>query len=302
MGHFNATAMRFTILLLTCVFWLSSHAQTNVYHPFPITGGEWRVDWGEHSCFSSGFTQASYRYVMNGDTLINGLSYYKIERNYGLPFICGPYYPQGSGFVGAMREDTLARQIYFVPKDSSNEHLIYDFSLSVGDTLPSFIAGVYGLSDLTVSSIDSILIGTDYRKVFNSNSLNSFVEGIGSLAGLLEIQILEITPQLICFTHDSIELYHYFPGIDCDLVTTINDPQFENSIINIFPNPFRTFCTLHVDSKSIFILYNCLGIEVKRIVCFEGSNLFEREELPSGLYFYEVSNAKYRSRGRIVMN
>ncbi|TAH43530.1 MAG: T9SS type A sorting domain-containing protein [Bacteroidetes bacterium] len=301
MGHFNATAMRITFLLLFNLIWFQSNSQSNIYHTFPVSDGVWRVDWGEQSCFSSGLPQANYRYIMNGDSVINGISYHKIEREYGSSIGCGPFYPQGNGYMGGLREDSLNRLIYFVPRDSINESLLYDFNLSVGDTLPSYFIDLFGLSYTTITSIDSMLIGSEYRKVLHSIG-NSFVEGIGSLAGLLETQRLDLTPNLVCYIQDGIELYQYFPGVSCDLISSIDEKMQTKDDVDIFPNPFNTACTIRVDYRSTFILYNLLGIEVKRINCVEGSNVLDREQFSSGLYFYEVIGSKNKNRGRIVMN
>lgn len=293
--------MRFTFLLLLNLTWFQSNSQSHIYHTFPATGGIWRVDWGEQSCFSSGSPQANYRYVMNGDSLLNGLSYHRIEREFGSSIGCGPFYPQGFGYMGGLRDDSLNRKIYFIPRDSINEILLYDFGLTVGDTLPRYFIDLFGLNYTTITSIDSMLIGPGYRKAFHTVD-NTFIEGIGSLAGLLEVQRLDLTPNLVCFIQNSVELYQYFPGSSCELISNIENKNQTEFHPVIFPNPFNALCSIRIAYKSTFTLYNFLGVEVKRISCVEGNNVFDREDLPSGIYFYEALGSVYKNRGRIVIN
>ena len=41
----------------------------------------------------------------------------------------------GLGYIGALRDDTVAPKVLIVPRDSISEVLLYDFSVEVGDTV-----------------------------------------------------------------------------------------------------------------------------------------------------------------------
>ena len=56
---------------------------------------------------------------LNGDTVINSLNYKKIFEN--------------SLYAGALREDN--KIIYFIPGNSLTEYLLYNFNLTVGDSI-----------------------------------------------------------------------------------------------------------------------------------------------------------------------
>ena len=280
------------IILSTFFIFLSStiYCQTNIYHPFPESGAIWRMEWGEQSCFLNGLPQAEYRYIMNGDTLINSAIYHQIYREVALPYFCGPFYPNGAGYMGGIRQDTIIKKIWYLPFDSTSEKLLYDFSLTVGDTLPKFICDLYGYQNTTISSIDSILIGTNYQKKFNYSG-GQIVEGLGNLAGLFEMSHIDLTPQLLCFIQDSIELYKLNTFINCDLVTNIVSNKNEMFSIELFPNPFHSYANLKSNnyySNSILVIYNQMGTVVKKIPIYSKDQVIERNNLNNGVYFFQL--------------
>ena len=68
-----------------------------------------------------------------------------------------------------------------------------------------------------------------------------------------------------------------------------------NSLISVYPNPAKDFFNVDfskiADSKknTFFVLYNELGLEVKRVdVKNSSSQLIERENIYSGIYFFKV--------------
>jgi len=101
----------------------------------------------------------------------------------------------GNGLlVGIIREDTLARKVFFHPNcDTSAEFLLYDFSLQVGDTISyAFPNSTAGYIDSGVYTVDSILYrynyGTHYSDHFFLTNHNSpggktleIAEGVGCL-------------------------------------------------------------------------------------------------------------------------
>lgn len=104
-------------------------------------------------------------YYAQGDSIYNSFTYKKI--NYG-------------GFVGLMREDTLAKKVYFIQYCNSTEDLLYDFSLQTGDSINYSFPNS---SSLVVSGwykVDSIKFSHDYlgyyrKHFFMHNRLNAMV-------------------------------------------------------------------------------------------------------------------------------
>jgi hypothetical protein len=234
-------------ILLFCIT-QSNNAQTNVYHPFPDSS----AFWNEEAHWSNGTTNIYNPEIefFGGDTTISAVHYKKIIANgyeYG-PSICCNY---TNKYLGALREDTLQKKVFFHPiASTASETVIYDFSLHVGDTLaPSYISQANNY----VSSIDSILIGASYRKKFNisllpvnsSSSYVALIEGVGSTFGLLA----QLTPSfedgttLNCFSQNNVTLYP--AGTDsCSSTVAIQKIYGNQSNITIYPNPAQNNFTI----------------------------------------------------------
>ena len=97
--------------------------------------------------------------------------------------------------VGYLREDTIAKQVFF--KTGGQEGLIYDFSLKVGDTVqPANFYMNYDLSPLVCDSIDQVSINGKMKNRFHLfhtlwSERNPYypseiwIEGVGSNFGIL---------------------------------------------------------------------------------------------------------------------
>ena len=125
----------------------------------------WRQEW---KFFYTCHEIQEYMYYINGDTTIDDYNYKKLYDRHHItiswygpePSPCeGDYYSDEAKIL--IRQE--GRKMYV--RDQNGETLLYDFGLNVGDTLPE----TYNLIDnnITVTGIDSILVGDSYRKVFN---------------------------------------------------------------------------------------------------------------------------------------
>jgi PKD repeat protein len=114
-----------------------------------------------------------------GDSLYNSKAYKKIVLN--------------NIFQGLMREDTVAKQIYFIPYCNTTETLLYDFSLTQGSTITySFSSSNVYMANGTYT-VDSVKLQHDYRNYYhkhfylrNHGSVNNktleMVEGVGNVS------------------------------------------------------------------------------------------------------------------------
>lgn len=127
-----------------------------------------------------------------------------------------------NSYQGAIRQDTVQKKIYYCVGTSPNETILYDFNLHLGDTLHNSYNN--GSDSNYVSSIDSILIGTTFRKQYhistghmagNDTNYVQLIEGIGSTYGLA----FPITPpfewgsKLNCFSQNNVTIYPNTTGI-----------------------------------------------------------------------------------------
>src|SRR5688572_13337561 len=161
------------LLLVVC----GSQAQTNIYHPFPDSNAVWNV-------FASGCCTAScpgpindpviddftFSYFISGDTLVNGLTYHKLYKSgsHHQHCVLGTSVDNWNFYnnvpAGVFRQDTAAKQVYKLAS-FNQECLLYDFNLNIGDTLKGDCMN-WG-SCAIVTSIDSVLVGGNYRTRYN---------------------------------------------------------------------------------------------------------------------------------------
>jgi hypothetical protein len=179
---------------------------------------------------------------ITSDTTLNGLIYRKVDP------------VSGFGGYSYLREDTVSQQIYQLDESQSFvEYLIYDYSLSIGDT---FFSALYP-DTLIVTAIDTVLnfgtstcmdLDSTYRKIISLSFINSnygvltWIEGIGSLDGL----VYTGNTRLHCFINDNgLRAFHntceapYFYNSDTcftGVISGIEESKSQN--ISIYPNPF----------------------------------------------------------------
>lgn len=254
------------LIILFFVYSTGVEAQSWVYHPFPTDSAKWREDNGDVLCNCC----SDYELTNNGDTVISAMVYHKLKyagANHSMPntaYVSGGYWGcwggsnnlnylfhnSGFSYGGAYREDVLAKKVYYIEPGQTADTLLYDFNLSIGDTLPpSYVNDTNSVTTAclnVVSSIDSVLVGGSYHKRFSISNLIDMsadtvflIEGVGSTTGLLYLigNQFERKGELLCFSvNDSV----LFPSsvISCASynvgVGEINEPE---SYVSIFPNP-----------------------------------------------------------------
>lgn len=303
--------MKRFLLILTVIFSLTVvRGQTNVYHTFPDSA-VWRVDYYCHNILQYTIIANYYfQYSITGDTLINSNVYKKIYRSFvfennvyhDTPILPSP--PPPSGYVGALIDDPAANKTFFVFPDSTNDSLLYNYNLDVGDTLRGFITQYQYNFNIkpVVSSIDSVLVNGQFRKRWNFGPINYsslyIIEGIGSSAGLIEQVYTYATDftdrHLVCVKDDTGSIFTsgYNSEIGCNLIYEgLNEINPANHF-QCFPNPFSVLTTLQTDiflTDATLKIYNSSGQQVKQINDISGKIItIHRDNLSSGLYFLKL--------------
>ena len=297
---------QFAFLLFILSFSIGN-GQTNIYHPFPDSV-IWRVDYNYDFLFQYPCVKHYYfEYYSTGDTIINSSVYRKISLNgvYDTSSCMGqPDYLPMVGYRGALKDDSLANKTYFVFPNSTTDSLLYDYNLTVGDTIKGIISQFYNsFNKGVVLSIDSVLINGLYRKRWNfspdkEGNATFIIEGIGTNSGLLEPLYpweLEWTVRyLICVKDSSITYFNsnQYSKFGCDFFVAVrNESNLVNSF-SIFPNPFSNETTLKIDQElknATISIINTFGQQVKQISGFSGSEIkLHRENLSEGIYFLRL--------------
>jgi len=281
-----------------------ANAQAYIYHTMPDSNAVWRVDHNFTPC-GPPYLNSSYQYTMGVDTTVGIYTYKKIYKS-GMGFCGGSGYYFSNYYVGGMRQDSINKKVYFV-FPGFGDTLLYDFNLNVGDTMHT--VGAY-LGDPTnpasysyiITSIDSVLVGSNYHKRYNTVPFSGFsiIEGVGGTCGLIEPLISYIDDQFIlqCFTHNTA----IYPSSvsSCPLIAntvSINKWMLSTNGISIAPNPIYDEGLLELNDKSELIInvniYNSFGVLIH-----QSQNLslkkfkINRTDFAPGIYLIKVSSSK----------
>ncbi len=289
---------KFFLLSLLLLFFVNSFSQS--YKTFPAANAYWRENKGGFQCTCC----SDYQITITGDTIINLQSYHKLNSSgvrYAEDMVgnctstISNYF---NNYVGAFREDTLNKKIFFCSTGATAEELLYDFSLIVGDTVPPTYLNSNGTYINVVQAIDSINLNGTFHKRFKIDNCNGgvsiselyFIEGVGSNYGLLHSTMcpFETIGNLICFSASG-QVVYPDNSTTCSLITDINQKQLYNSI-SVYPSPASTILYLKSDyliPQSITI-FNNLGQAMlfkQNLTNTENINI---SQLKNGIYFIQI--------------
>jgi len=298
---------QFIIISILLFAFKIGYGQTNIYHPFPDSSF-WRVDAWAMDNFTGCQEDYYYDYYFDGDTIIDGSLHKKLFRSPvliirqggGTPCYVWPW-ATFSGYMGAIRDDSVSNKSFFVFPDQNNDTLLFDYNLAVGDTIKGYLSAN---CTMKINSIDSAFVGTQSRKKWNFTTCNEdagyFIQGIGSNNGLIELlntQDFYLT-HLICVKDSNMVLFDtgFNSAIGCQLITAIDESSIVVPMIDISPNPFFMQTTFKLDQplkNAVLTVYNTYGQEVKQIDNLTGPSIFFRQDnLQSGLYFFCILDSR----------
>jgi hypothetical protein len=229
-------------------------------------------------------------YRLVGDTIMQNYTYKKLfiedEEN--------PAILSAQNLFFRNEEDRV-----YVIDENLEEQLLYDFSLSIGDTLN------YLDCFIEVLSVDLItLLNNAKRKRLNVQinypdgvtKLDSWIEGIGSASGLFypykHCNRLYYS-SLDCFFIGTEKIYKA-PHIDGDgcLFVLINNTKepLELSTLTVYPNP--GMIEWHIESEgnirnAVYMVFNSTGRVVMQGLISNNNTPYSIniEELPQGMYY-----------------
>ena len=265
-------------------------------------------------CPSISTLEEYYYEYFKGDTIHQGKNYKKLYHQtfYSDYFPCSP--PniidsslQQPELVGFAREDTVLQQIFFVDPflGGPNEFLLFDFSLSVGDTISTlFYSPHSGVFSNPIDSISEYILPNndtskvlyfDFEYIMVGNLQGNFmIEGVGGPGGIY--YPYDWTPSgngdetrtLICYQENSINLLGdcTFPS---SIVKNTNKVNFD-----IFPNPTSGNFTIKLEKqdKANITIYNIAGKTIFNKQYAPNDLIDINIDAPSGLYFVKVETDK----------
>jgi hypothetical protein len=247
MNNPNFIIMKHLILTLSILTGTLLYGQS--FFPIPADStSQWRISrgWTEGNCHN----EYNSVYYVDGTIVLNGKEYYSIyETGEFTQFIahippgsCTLQYNYSGVFRGGIR--TEHGKVYLFESWQDEEHLQMDFTLGVGDTLSNW--------GLIVGSIDSVLVGTEYRKRINFSNgdiCNWMIEGIGHQAGLFESMLIgpDFFSEFYCYAENNTPLFG-----DLDCILNVGNAELLNpeNAVTVYPNPSEGLLRVEAASAS----------------------------------------------------
>ncbi len=269
------------LLTLLCGLWISS-ANAQTYVPFPDSNAMWSYV----TCYNINPSPPpliincnTYYYLFGGDSIFNGITYHSVYRYNDSTLTTNMYH-------GLIRLDTLQKKVFYIIYATSVEKMLYNFNANIGDTMCEITASI-------VTSIDSILTNTGYRKRFHTN-FDDVLDGIGSFFDLIYEVYLEATYNISCFTQNGSLVYMNPNFSSCNLEIGIKEKNKSVSEISISPNPVTNCSHLIGDfslSDNVVIeIYDYTGRKiVKSLKSTSMDFTLCNKDLNSGYYILKVT-------------
>ena len=293
---------RFKKLIFILSF-LTINSTLFAQHVFPnfSDGANWNV----YECFWLDCHTRQYNYQY--DTVFCGQNYSKMY-----------FYDYNQ--IGYFRSDSLKTYFRKTSNCLDKEYLIYDYSLTVGDTaFVGFNQNMFDekdTSEFVLESIDTInLFGVDRQRFkmkydpSNQGWLGRsmfWIKGIGSdVHPFYSFNCLmdgcEQSFQLLCYDSLSIQLFQSPITTNC-ITTILGIPDLESEI-SIAPNPFSEELTISVKESSVYQIniYSSVGTKIKEFaIDNKNTLLIETDELIPGSYLVEMKTNNGISVKRIL--
>ena len=296
----------FSISTLLILVLFSTQLVAQQASRFPIQPTSmWRVNY-EYSCMSEEFVHESgdseYKYFVNGDTLINAKTYFKLYKS-GILYLDSPV-EFSNKYMGAIRDS--ADRFFYVEEKSTSEKLLYNFAAAIDDPICPDCDGM----DYRVSYIDTL---SDGRKVFyidvitvHCGSANRLVEGIGWLGGLLEGNACYSHPgvrgsYLLCYSENGVPVYET-ENTRCNGKAIACNPNFTSvqqplhlgvPEITVLPNGLLDICMPEGLANIYTIeIFNVLGKKVQQVTA-ELPGIVNVNTIGNGTFLTRISSGQH---------
>jgi hypothetical protein len=203
--------------------------------------------------------------------------------------------------IGTIREES--KKTWFKPLDKIQEHLIYDFSLTMGESVG--ITKPDGFShSMKVTDIDSLEIfgikrlGIQLVDKYNSAFTETWIEKIGSLRGI--ISSCDDAPgwenKILCVKENETQIYsnEAFPDCFYSIGGETNLlPINEEHAFSIYPNPATNQIFITNQFKQVAKLnvkiFDAKGNVIHNQQHVEHINGIDVSGIPGGIYFIQIT-------------
>lgn len=286
---------------IVCIDILSNNPRSD--ECLPPLSQKGNAIWGMSSVCTDGHQCGDQAYIQNylgNDTLMDGHWYKKVYEE-GVQMTsgtcCNP--PTGLG-PGLLRDDTIARKVFWRSAWMTSDTLLYDFNLKAGDTLKGYLGKQLPAGMAIVKSVDSVQIENAYRKRINFDTTDvcsyfSIIEGIGSTTGLTACYYgaFDFGTNLECFSVNGDIIYQAPCGSDTIACAVLPPDGVKNlstipkEIVKVFPNPTTGKITIKgpvINTPLHISIYDLFGRKRAEMEINVGQPEMDITALPEGMY------------------
>jgi hypothetical protein len=251
-------------------------------------------------------------FYINGDTIINSLTYKKLfaqgtcrniwySNNPNMGCSLTPFNYPYAGYTGALR--SAGTVVYFVHDGFTGEDTLFDFNLQVGSHVPHSDWTTQDTS-VTITSIDSVYTPYGYLKKFHLSTDTSkfLMEGAASSYGLYHFcaPMMDFASYLMCYSLND-TMWWPQQGPDCAAIL-LNDGNRISAqpSLQLIPNPANDYVNVVLRNAHIetVMVYDVFGKAVKQQ---SGDAKLFVGDLKPGIYFVRVSDGTAVTSSQLVI-
>ena len=260
----------------------------------------------------AGASYYSYSYLLylKGDTTVQGQPYHQLfargydDSNGTIPPWSAPYFDD---LYMLVRQE--GRSMRYWDEQTQTDSLLIDYDLNVGDT---FKGMVFHNENIVVEEVDSVLIGSEYRKVFKSNTSSSYfnavIEGVAEAShldsifptGMFGASVFRPYEELgvehlplVCYGQNNAVLWAG-SFVDCNLTVDVAELLPEPDLV-WYDSDSKTIRIESYDGESR--LFNSIGQEVTRTT----ESYISVDHLDPGIYLVHLEKSGAASAHRIYI-
>ena len=225
---------------------------------------------------------------LESDTLINSVRYTKVYRK-TQDALCSTNILNPYAYFGAIRQDTLNRKVFF-NSPSTGDQLLYDFSISMGDTIYSWFSIC---APRVVTAVDQVTIQGQQRIRYKLEDIDQvcggifyLIEGVGATSGLTD-PMASLGSILLCMSDSGNVVYRDSGYVTCnspvDTCLAVNIPELTEEVYIVYPNIYPS--TIKVELKT--------NLKFKASIYNVSGNLIQMKNVISECYFMDILPGVY---------
>jgi hypothetical protein len=278
---------KYGIAFLGLLIAQNTHSQTYKYQPFLGTS-----DWKVKSAF---FTDSTvYWYTKIFETTIDFKVYTAIS-------YCDSLDP-----LIYIRENTTSRKVYYMNPNDMTEHVLYDFSLKVGDKAYMSLQMNYNIArEFQVTQIDTVIVNGSKRKKFyymrtSGSDVFEALEGVGCLSEPFKIISPVFDPVYYLLCAYSGKTLQYSFNQACSISPCYNPSSIKDvstDVNPVYPNPCTDKLIINCPVETLYELHDLSGQLVLQGV--EKESIYV-SDLRKGMYILVLKREGYEERFKIA--